>query len=97
MQSIKFRRGLFVLAAVLALASLAPPAPAQEIRYIYDALNRLVGVVDQQGNAAFYEYDAVGNLLRIQRFNVDPSANVSISLGACRRKKSLSTHNTCSP
>jgi len=80
MQSIQFRWGLFVLAAFFALASLAPPAPAQEIRYIYDALNRLVGVVDQQGNAAFYEYDAVGNLLRIQRFNVDPSANVSITL-----------------
>jgi len=68
------------LAALLALASLAPPAPAQEIRYIYDNLNRLIGVVDQQGNAASYTYDAVGNLLRVDRFNVDPSANVSISL-----------------
>jgi YD repeat-containing protein len=80
MQSSQFLRGLCVLAVLLALASLAAPTHAQEIRYIYDALNRLVGVVDQQGNAAFYEYDAVGNLLRIQRFNVDPSANVSISL-----------------
>jgi len=80
MQSIQFRRGLFVLAAFFTLASLAALASGQEIRFIYDNLNRLVGVVDQQGNAAFYEYDAVGNLLRIQRFNVDPSANVSITL-----------------
>ena len=36
--------------------------------------------MDQQGNAASYTYDAVGNLLRVNRFNVDPSANVSISL-----------------
>ncbi len=68
------------LAMLFALASLAAPAPAQEIRYIYDDLNRLVGVVDQQGNAAEYVYDAVGNILQIKRFNVNPSANVSISL-----------------
>jgi YD repeat-containing protein len=80
MQSIQFRRGLFVLAAFFALATLASPAPAQEIRYIYDSLNRLVGVVDQQGNAAEYVYDAVGNILQIKRFSVNPSANVSISL-----------------
>jgi YD repeat-containing protein len=80
MGSIQFRRGPFVLAALLALATLASPAPAQEIRYIYDALNRLVGVVDQQGNAAEYVYDAVGNILQIKRFSVNPSANVSISL-----------------
>lgn len=53
---------------------------AQEIRYVYDELNRLVGVVDQQGNAAEYVYDAVGNLLQIKRVTVDPSADVSISL-----------------
>jgi YD repeat-containing protein len=68
------------LATLFLLANLAPPAPAQEIRYIYDDLNRLVGVVDQQGNAAEYVYDSVGNILQIKRFNVDPSANVSISL-----------------
>jgi len=80
MRSSRFRRRLFVLAAFFALASLAAPALAQEIRYIYDDLNRLVGVVDQQGNAASYTYDAVGNILQIQRFTVDPNAAVSISL-----------------
>lgn len=80
MRSSRFWRGLFVLAAAFALAGLAAPTYAQEIRYIYDQLNRLVGVIDQQGNAAEYVYDAVGNILQIKRFNVDPSANVSISL-----------------
>jgi YD repeat-containing protein len=74
------RRLLVGLATLFLLASLAPPAPAQEIRYIYDKLNRLIGVVDQQGNAAEYVYDSVGNILQIKRFNVDPSVNVSISL-----------------
>jgi YD repeat-containing protein len=68
--------GCLLLAALL----LAPPGRAQEIRYLYDELNRLVGVVDQEGNAAEYIYDNLGNLLQIKRFNVDPSAAVSITL-----------------
>ena len=80
MQSSRIGRSLCILAALLALVSLSPPAPAQEIRYIFDALNRLIGVVDAQGNAAEYVYDSVGNILQVKRFNVDPSANVSISL-----------------
>src|SRR5262245_55537841 len=39
------------------------------IQYVYDALNRLIAVVDQQGNAALYTYDAMGNILRIDRVN----------------------------
>jgi YD repeat-containing protein len=53
---------------------------AQEVRYIYDELNRLIGVVDQQGNAAEFVYDAVGNILQIKRFTVDPNAAVGITL-----------------
>jgi len=41
---------------------------ADQAQYFYDELGRLVGVVDGQGNAAVYTYDAVGNLLSIQRF-----------------------------
>jgi YD repeat-containing protein len=46
-------------------------APAQDatILYVYDERSRLVGVVDQQGNAAAYSYDPVGNLLAIERFD----------------------------
>ena len=41
---------------------------ADTAQYYYDELGRLVGVVDEQGDAAVYNYDAVGNLLSIQRF-----------------------------
>ncbi len=68
------------LALLLLLLHLPTLAPAQEIRYLYDDLNRLIGVVDQQGNAAEYVYDAVGNILQIKRFTTDPSAAVSITL-----------------
>jgi YD repeat-containing protein len=54
-------------------------AQAAGIHYVYDALNRLTAVVDQQGRAATYTYDAVGNILKVDR--VDPPAGaVAISL-----------------
>lgn len=37
------------------------------INYVYDELGRLVAVVDANGAAASYAYDAVGNLLSISR------------------------------
>jgi YD repeat-containing protein len=37
------------------------------VTYVYDDLGRLIGVVDAQGNAARYSYDAVGNILSISR------------------------------
>ncbi len=69
----------FLLAFVLPIFGISN-ATAQEIRYVYDELNRLVGVIDQQGNAAQYVYDAVGNILQVKRFNLDPSAAVAIGL-----------------
>jgi len=42
-------------------------AAQSQIRYVYDELGRLVGVIDQNGDAAAYHYDAVGNLLSITR------------------------------
>src|SRR2546428_7265652 len=44
-------------------------AARAEIFYVYDDLSRLVAVVDAQGNAATYTYDAVGNILKIDRFD----------------------------
>jgi YD repeat-containing protein len=37
-------------------------AGQRAITYTYDAVGRLIGVVDPQGNAVTYTYDAVGNL-----------------------------------
>jgi YD repeat-containing protein len=56
---------------LLLVAGPAGPAAGQDstISYVYDELNRLVGVVDQQGRAAAYSYDPVGNLLAIERFD----------------------------
>jgi YD repeat-containing protein len=53
-------------------------AAAGPINYVYDRLGRLVGVVDQQGHAATYAYDAVGNLLAINR--IDAVGSVAITL-----------------
>jgi YD repeat-containing protein len=38
------------------------------VNYVYDDLGRLAGVIDVNGNAAEYSYDAVGNILSISRF-----------------------------
>ncbi len=42
-------------------------APAGPVSYAYDALGRLVSVVDPSGEAATYAYDAVGNILSVGR------------------------------
>lgn len=71
-------RLLFLL--LLATASFAQ-AQQPVIHYVYDDLGRLVGVVDQDGNAATYTYDAVGNILAIGRHNVgDAPGPVAITL-----------------
>lgn len=71
----RLRLGLALVGALLACACLlqARSASAQatqpSIFYVYDDLNRLIVVVDQQGNAATYAYDSTGNLLRVERFD----------------------------
>lgn len=68
---------VFLIAgATLLLAAQA--ARAQEIRYIYDKLGRLIGVVDQQGRTAIYDYDPVGNITAIRR--QDATGPVAITL-----------------
>ncbi len=54
---------LMLLAASSARAQNGP------VQYGYDELGRLIIVIDGAGNAAIYNYDAVGNLLSIQRIN----------------------------
>jgi large repetitive protein len=59
---------VFVLAALLVLMSTPlRQGYAAPITYVYDEGGRLVGVVDAGGDTATYKYDAVGNLLSIQR------------------------------
>jgi YD repeat-containing protein len=71
--------------AVVVLCALLLPgrlhAEPPSVYYVYDELNRLIAVVDQQGDAATYTYDAVGNILRIDRFDATGlPGGVAISL-----------------
>ncbi|MGH7486726.1 MAG: IPT/TIG domain-containing protein, partial [bacterium] len=60
----------------LLLACLAQSAIGQSlIQYVYDDVGRLIAVVDPSGDTATYTYDAVGNLLSIDRH---ASSQVSI-------------------
>ncbi len=56
--------GVLAVALCVTRAAWAQPPPVQ---YAYDELGQLVAVVDQDGNAAIYVYDAVGNILSIRR------------------------------
>ncbi len=51
------------------------PAHAATITYLYDELGRLGAVVDPSGDTAVFSYDAVGNVLSIQRY---ASSTVSV-------------------
>src|SRR5215472_6572345 len=63
----------FLLLLVLAVVSSAQVnGPVQ---YVYDELGRLIAAIDANGNAAVYNYDAVGNILSISRLT---STQVSI-------------------
>ena len=84
------RRALVALFALLLLGGFPQSAWPQQprIHYVYDDLGRLVGVVDQDGNAATYTYDAVGNILAIGRHDVaDAPGPVAITLVAPSRGK----------
>jgi YD repeat-containing protein len=61
---------------VLLIASFSAVAEAQQVCYAYDRVGRLSGVIDQNNNAAFYQYDAVGNILSVRR--ASPSGPVTI-------------------
>src|SRR5712691_7989364 len=72
-------RSLLVLSlALMAHATLAA-AQSPAIQYAYDELGRLVAVVDQQGSAAIYVYDAAGNVLSIQRADAATLPGVAIT------------------
>jgi len=57
-----------MVSAVLVLCLYPSIGTTDQAQYFYDELDRLVGVIDGQGNTAVYVYDEVGNLLRIDRF-----------------------------
>jgi len=73
------RRGALWGAVLLAVClGLPGAASADQARYIYDGLGRLIRVIDGQGNVATYHYDAVGNLSGITR---DTTAALQVTAG----------------
>jgi YD repeat-containing protein len=72
-----FLRVLIALLGVFLSVCLLPlgPISAGNIDYVYDELGRLIAVIDETGETAVYQYDAVGNVLSISR---QSSAIVSI-------------------
>jgi YD repeat-containing protein len=55
----------FVLAACFIGISIPVAAIAAQERYDYDALGRLIRVIDEQGRVTQYVYDAAGNILQV--------------------------------
>ncbi|MCG3116643.1 MAG: IPT/TIG domain-containing protein [Candidatus Manganitrophus sp. SA1] len=68
-------KALTTFLAIFLIVSLAHA----EQRYFYDSLGRLAAEMDSAGNVAFYEYDAVGNLLAIRQGDPDELTLVSFS------------------
>jgi YD repeat-containing protein len=72
----KTRNNVAVSGGVSTNANFALFTPGNgPINYAYDELGRLIAVSDSTGDTAIYSYDAVGNILSIERRN---SAAVSI-------------------
>jgi YD repeat-containing protein len=68
--TVRTTRRLVSLVMIVLLAGIvvSPLNAAADVNYIYDALGRLVAVVDSASNeVAIYAYDSVGNLLSITR------------------------------
>lgn len=69
--SIRVRRRIFaLLMAALASSTLptgAMAAPSSPFTFVHDDAGRLVAAVDPDGDTARYHYDAVGNLVSIDR------------------------------
>lgn len=68
-----------LISSLTLIVLLATSLAHAEQRYFYDSLGRLAAEIDSAGNVAFYEYDAVGNLLAIQRGDPEQLSLVSFS------------------
>src|SRR5262245_57239545 len=74
---------LWRMALALGVLLGAPIVSTQSaIQYVYDALGRLIAVIDTNGDTAVYHYDAVGNLLSIDRHASSQVSIVSFTPGS---------------
>ena len=71
-----------LVATMLAPATFSPAVaapPGAPVRYVHDALGRLVTVMDPTGQVARYNYDAAGNVLSIARSTAAALSVVDLS------------------
>src|SRR5215813_13980223 len=66
---------LVIVSLLLVLSIVCAAQVSGPVQYVYDELGRLIAAIDANGNAAVYNYDAVGNILSISRLT---STQVSI-------------------
>jgi YD repeat-containing protein len=78
------RQGLFLLFHLWFGNMVICSGLADQAQYQYDDLGRLASVADSTGAVAVYNYDAVGNLLSIDRFT-PPGSGIGIYLTAPNR------------
>ena len=76
-------RGVLISITVIALlfASVMTSSP-ETTTYIYDELNRLIGVIYENGSNVFYTYDASGNRITVGPDTVPPTGTITINSGA---------------
>jgi YD repeat-containing protein len=84
---------LFTFGLILTVTSWLV-AQGGSIRYVYDELGRLVGVIDQNGDAATYHYDPVGNLLSITRTGPGTVSIIEFTPNAGPLGGSVTIHGT---
>lgn len=80
-----FSQGVVVVASGgTTVVSVPLQVPGAPVRYVYDALGRLTGVIAPSGESAVYNYDAVGNVTSIvrQAANAVSLINLSPAAGA---------------
>lgn len=61
------RPNVLVSAGTTTIVDVSLESVERRVTYVYDLLNRLVGVTDPNGDTATYKYDATGNVLSINR------------------------------
>jgi len=75
-------RTIFVLALTCLLLVVGGGSARADVTYVYDALGRLVGVIDPSSDTAVYSYDAVGNLLGIARYASSTATSIVVPVPA---------------
>lgn len=74
-------RGLATVFLLLLVSQAAVAQTSGPVQYVYDELGRLVAVIDANGNAAGYSYDAVGNILSVSRYRATQVSVLSFTPG----------------